>query len=723
MANFWIQFFGSVALVIILSEASFRVHSDEDDDNDDVCPFPWQTFEQNILPSLSSCSDSTEEGVRCSPHDPVECSGRNPVCVLSKRSKTYRCCSDYPQDISNPPGAPEQVKPICPWGATSYDSPSVLLCDPSEKKPCPDGYSCEEASNAQMLATYNMHLCCKTTTLNSFENVFYETKVGINKLSANFSMPVFYVTSLSPSLIPHAPTSAISYVVLNEYTPSKGNLPEVRIGDHLSKLPYNFREPVFLKKVVLLNDQFPGYFHHVLVLYNPHGNPEAMNLYYNRPSTLSREVDLTIPAWDEGAFFRTTNRVLTIANDKTSTRQIRKLYIVLVFKTKRPLTRRHPITWQDFHANYTSFTEFLSTETGKFLGNPVAGTFFYVLLVVPAVVGQLPIPPPDRPDCTEGWQTTELSYVPTISLCSEYIGAGGVPCSPNAPNVCTGRNPFCAAEDGSGEFKCCSDIVQDSTEIDKLRPEEIKPICPNGAIPYKIPQVMLCDPSIVNICPYDYTCVEAANGHLLPEDGRSLCCKTSTLYSFGKVFLEIGLSPRIVPSAPISAVDYVTLNVHTTDTKNAPEIRTGDHFVLAPYKLLEPAYLKKVALFHEPTKSSYLHVIMFDPQSDTENMQLYYDRKAPKGKILDLEEPIPDGGFLSKLVTIHPSVTNPQQIRSNYRKLWVVLVFKTVEPLTRLYVGVSVDLNSKYKNVPEFLRSNTGRRLGTPIAGTYFYVS
>lgn len=59
-------------------------------------------------------------------------------------------------------------------------------------------------------------------------------------------------------------------------------------------------------------------------------------------------------------------------------------------------------------------------------------------------------------------------------------------------------------------------------------------VCPNGAIPYKIPQVMLCDPSIVNICPYDYTCVEAANGHLLPEDARSLCCKTTTLYSFGK---------------------------------------------------------------------------------------------------------------------------------------------------------------------------------------------
>ena len=65
--------------------------------------------------------------------------------------------------------------------------------------------------------------------------------------------------------------------------------------------------------------------------------------------------------------------------------------------------------------------------------------------------------------------------MPTISLCSEYVGAGGVPCSPNAPNVCTGRNPFCAAEEGGGAFKCCSDIVQDSMEVDNLRPEEVKP--------------------------------------------------------------------------------------------------------------------------------------------------------------------------------------------------------------------------------------------------------
>src|SRR5262245_61202055 len=56
----------------------------------------------------------------------------------------------------------------------------------------------------------------------------------------------------------------------------------------------------------------------------------------------------------------------------------RKLYIVLVFKTKTPLTRRNPISYQDLHANYTTFTEFLSSETGKYLGAPVAGSYFYV---------------------------------------------------------------------------------------------------------------------------------------------------------------------------------------------------------------------------------------------------------------------------------------------------------------------------------------------------------
>ncbi|VDO94068.1 unnamed protein product [Heligmosomoides polygyrus] len=236
-----------------------------------------------------------------------------------------------------------------------------------------------QAVNHQMLVTYNMHLCCKTSTLDTFENVFYETKVGINKMSANLSMPLFYVTSISPSIIPHAPLRGIDYVVLNDHsTTSATTAPEIRTGDHFSMLPYRFRKPVYLKKVALLHDQMRNEFHHVLVLYNPHGNPEAMNFYYNRPSSLSRDIDLTVPAWDEGIFFRNMNRVLTIQNDQTSTKQVRKLYIVLVFQTKLRLTIRNSQTWRDFHANYTSFTEFLSSETGKFLGVPVAGSYFYV---------------------------------------------------------------------------------------------------------------------------------------------------------------------------------------------------------------------------------------------------------------------------------------------------------------------------------------------------------
>ncbi|CAI4224902.1 unnamed protein product [Auanema sp. JU1783] len=363
---------------LLLLHAAVCKRQKRDDIYGDICPFPWQTHEQNILATYSQCSEVVDEGVRCSPHDPIECTGRNPICVFSNVTDDYRCCSDVPQDLNNLPGVSEQVKPICPYGASSYDIPSVLLCDPEEEDICPDDYKCEQAINHQMLATFSMYLCCKTSTLDSFENVFYETKVGINKMSANLSMPVFYVTSLSPSIIPLPPGSGIDFCVLNEYIPSKGPLPEIRTGDHFSMLPYRFREPVYLQKVMLLHDQLPGYFHHVLVLFNPHGNPESMNLYYNRPSSLSREIDLKVAAWDEGVFFRNINRVLTIQNDKISTRQIRKLYIVLVFKTKVRLTRRHPQFYQDLHANYTSFTDFLSTETGKFLGTPTAGSYFYV---------------------------------------------------------------------------------------------------------------------------------------------------------------------------------------------------------------------------------------------------------------------------------------------------------------------------------------------------------
>ncbi|CAB3400260.1 unnamed protein product [Caenorhabditis bovis] len=347
---------------------------EEEEDYEEICPFPWQTHEQNVLAQYSMCSEVLHQGVKCTPNDPIECTGRNPICTFSKLTNDHRCCADVPQDLNNPPGVPEQVKPICPYGASSYDLPSVLLCDPTEEKACPDDYSCEQAVNHQMLTTYNMHLCCKTTTLDSFENVFYETKVGINKMSSNLSMPIFYVTSLSPSIIPNAPGGGIDYVVLNEFVPNKNaHMPEIRTGDHFAMLPYRFREPV-----VLFHEQMPSFFFHVLVFFNPHGNPESMNLYYNRPSSLSREIDLSVPVWDEGVFFRNMNRVLTIQSDQTSSRQIRRLYIVLVFKTKFRITKRNPQVWNDFHANYTSFTEFLSTETGKQLGTPIAGSYYYV---------------------------------------------------------------------------------------------------------------------------------------------------------------------------------------------------------------------------------------------------------------------------------------------------------------------------------------------------------
>uniref|UniRef100_A0A7E4VBQ3 Uncharacterized protein n=1 Tax=Panagrellus redivivus TaxID=6233 RepID=A0A7E4VBQ3_PANRE len=340
------------------------------------------------------------------------------------------------------------------------------------------------------------------------------------------------------------------------------------------------------------------------------------------------------------------------------------------------------------------------------------------------VSAQPPAPPPDRPDCTSGWQSVDMSYVPTLQTCGDMESGGGVPCQPNVISSCTGRNPFCAQIEDSNAFKCCSDIVQDSNEIAHLTPEQIKPLCPNGAIAFKIPQVMLCDPSIVNICPYDYTCVEAENGNLLPSESRSLCCKTSTLYSFGKVFVEAGLTPKIVPHPPLSGIQYTTLNVHTSALLHSPEIRTGDHFVLSPYRLLEPAYIKKVALYQQQTKGSYLHVLLFDPNSPLENMQFYYDRLCDGGKEINLEEPIPDGGFINKrIVNGNPQMTPEQQFKSTYRKMWVVLVYKTVDPLTRLYVSVSTDFNAKYRNVLEFLRSPTAQRLGTPIAGSYFYLT
>uniref|UniRef100_A0A8R1DHC1 Uncharacterized protein n=1 Tax=Caenorhabditis japonica TaxID=281687 RepID=A0A8R1DHC1_CAEJA len=90
--------------------------------------------------------------------------------------------------------------------------------------------------------------------------------------------------------------------------------------------------------------------------------------------------------------------------------------------------------------------------------------------------------------------------------------------------------------------------------------------------------------------------------------------------------------------------------------------------------------------------------------STTETMQLYYDRPTSNGKSIHLDEPIPDGGFISKKIFNAAPITNienptrPGPIKE-YKKRWIVLVFKTVNPLGRVYVLSSKDLHSKYRSL------------------------
>uniref|UniRef100_A0A1I7TIX3 Doublecortin domain-containing protein n=3 Tax=Caenorhabditis TaxID=6237 RepID=A0A1I7TIX3_9PELO len=109
-------------------------------------------------------------------------------------------------------------------------------------------------------------------------------------------------------------------------------------------------------------------------------------------------------------------------------------------------------------------------------------------------------------------------------------------------------------------------------------------------------------------------------------------------------------------------------------------------------------------------------------------MQLYYDRPTSNGKTINLDEPIPDGGFISKRIFNAAPITqieNPSRPGpiKEYRKLWIVLIFKTTNPFGRVYILSTKDLHSKYRSVTDFLKSDTGNMLGTPVAGTYFYLT
>ena len=58
-----------------------------------------------------------------------------------------------------------------------------------------------------------------------------------------------------------------------------------------------------------------------------------------------------------------------------------------------------------------------------------------------------------------------------------FLG-NGVPCTPNNPTICTGRNPFCS-QGSDRSFKCCSDVIQakwtssfsENIELYRIRPK------------------------------------------------------------------------------------------------------------------------------------------------------------------------------------------------------------------------------------------------------------
>ena len=57
---------------------------------------------------------------------------------------------------------------------------------------------------------------------------------------------------------------------------------------------------------------------------------------------------------------------------------------------------------------------------------------------------------------------------------------------------------------------------------------------------------------------------------------------------------------------------------------------------------------------------------ILDPNSHLENMQFYYDRICDGGKEINLEEPIPDGGFINKrVINGSPQLSPEQQSKTN----------------------------------------------------------
>uniref|UniRef100_A0A914VWK2 Uncharacterized protein n=1 Tax=Plectus sambesii TaxID=2011161 RepID=A0A914VWK2_9BILA len=357
-------------------------------------------------------------------------------------------------------------------------------------------------------------------------------------------------------------------------------------------------------------------------------------------------------------------------------------------------------------------------------------------------------------------------------------------------NDCKGApNARCVLSYRTYTYVCCFDINLGTvataapgstltTVAGQVLVQNLKPICPNGALGFGGNRALPCNPSSANSgCPTPtYKCVKAVNvydifgtpGILTDDVGAALtpyvCCDTQSLTNPSAVFTSAGLTPNIVPTAmaPTKGVVSVFLptpavNVYVGDDRSqmaAPQLTTLDGTTISLFT--ETAFANATDRYHALIFDSTTNkdCVFFGNVPGTGTSQLalttfeqYVDAANSTADNVMAVVYTNDTSALASKPYMYASDTygtSPVAFANTDSHRFVVLVWHTdyslnfgpanatVADTTKILLGEGIygdfvpttDKTAgpgKFTTVTAFLSGKAATFLKTPIAGTYFF--
>uniref|UniRef100_A0A914XB80 Uncharacterized protein n=1 Tax=Plectus sambesii TaxID=2011161 RepID=A0A914XB80_9BILA len=382
--------------------------------------------------------------------------------------------------------------------------------------------------------------------------------------------------------------------------------------------------------------------------------------------------------------------------------------------------------------------------------------------------------------CGNVWQTTKEDGT------ADTIGDNGTPCTPmkGAPaGTCTGiatteADAVCSFSAAVWGYRCCYQLtpVTFSTPAPGATfatlgpgtvatPQNLKPKCPNSAMSTMNTLTNL--PITCNMtnpknqgCPYEYRCTKAVNVYDVygtPRDGSddlgagmvpNICCKITTLSSYANVFTEAGLTPTLVPLAPLAGIDSVTLG----DTAKHVVYLSDDLSYVPGLLTTAPITITTLSTVEVKTIRVY-HALFFDATNNKDCVFRVNIELTRKGQtIYDLYNLMVNGaataaqvynaGPASAPVYKYSQKYMPPKFNTSPHR-FVMLLWTTPKLLPIAAVGVKsttmFNLNAglngdlepgrvagkagNFTTVSALLAGKIKTILGRPMAGTYFFLT